>query len=105
MLPVDDVHGAAAAEPAVRAHRDPGDHPVPGPGLLDAQIDDDHVGAGEFLEFRVVDAHPGVDHLREGEHLAGPLGETAQDTLPVVSVTEPGSIAVTRSIGTKILPR
>ena len=79
-----------------------GHHPVPGPGLLDTEIDHDDVDAGELGQVRVVDAHPGVEHLTEHQHFAGPLRELAQDTLPVVSVTALGSIAVTRSIGTKM---
>ena len=79
VLPLDDVHGGAATESAaVPAHRDLRHHPVPGAGLLDAQIDDDDVGVPQLLEFRVVHAHVGIRHLGEGEHLAGPLLESAQ---------------------------
>ena len=78
VLPVDDVHGAAATEPAVRAHRDPRHQPVAGARLFDAEIDHDHVDARQFGQLGIVDAHPGVEDLRQREHLAGPLGEPAQ---------------------------
>ena len=56
-------------------HRDPGDHPVAGPGLLDAQVDHDDVDLGELRQFRVVDTDPCLDHLAEYQHFAGSLRE------------------------------
>jgi hypothetical protein len=78
-LPFDDVDVPAAAEPACqRPHGDPGDQPVAGSGLLDAQVDHHDVDARELGQIGVVDAHPRLDHLTEHQHLAGPLRELAQ---------------------------
>ena len=105
VLPVGDVARCCVGRAARWPHRDLGHHPVAGAGLLDAQIDDDHVDSGQFRQFGIVDADPGLDHLAEHQHLVGPLGEPAQRHIAVVNVTALGSMAVTRRIGTKILRR
>ena len=54
------------------AHRQPADHPVPGPGRLDRGVHHDHLGA-------VVDQpDPGVQQLPDQQRLVRPLGEPAQ---------------------------
>ncbi len=78
VLPVDHVHGGAAAEPAVAAHRDPGDHPVASAHLLDRHVDDDDVDAREILQLGIGDADAGVEDLAEHQHLTGPLRESSQ---------------------------
>ncbi len=78
VLPVGDVNGGASPQPAVAAHRDARHHPVAGPDLLDAQIDDHDVDPGQLRQLGIVDPHPGVQDLTEHQHLAGPLREAAQ---------------------------
>ena len=106
VLPVDDVDVSAAAEPArKRPHRDPGDHPVAGPGLLDAQVDDDDVDLGELgqsgssTRTRVSITWPSTSTS------PGRCENFRSDTLAVVRVTALGSMAVTRPIGTKMRRR
>ena len=105
VLPVDDVHVAASAQPPRRPHRDLGHHPVACASRLDAQIDDEHVDPAQLRQVGIVDADPGFDHLASTSTSFGRWANLRSDTLPVVNVTAPGSIAVTRRIGTKILRR
>ena len=78
VLPVHDVHRAAPSQPALAADGDPGHHPVAGSGLLDTQVGDHNVDAGQLRQFGIVDLHGGVEHLTQRQHLAGPLLEVAQ---------------------------
>ena len=68
---------AAATESALRAHRHFRHHPVAGAGLLDAEIDDDQILAGELLKVGVIDPYAGLQHLAQRQHLTGALGEPA----------------------------
>ena len=72
-LPRQHLHRAAAPEaPDVLAHREAGDQPVAGAGVL-------HVRVGDVGLHAVVDhPDPGVEHLPDHEDLVGALGERAE---------------------------
>ncbi|COY12354.1 Uncharacterised protein [Mycobacterium tuberculosis] len=47
-MPVHDVHWAAPSEPTLGADGDPSHHPVATSGLLDTQVGDHDVDAGQL---------------------------------------------------------
>jgi hypothetical protein len=78
-LPVHDMHRAAPSKPSVAANGHPGHHhPVPGSGLLDSQVGDHDVEAGQLRQFRVFDLDRSVEHLTYRQDLARPLSEVTQ---------------------------
>jgi hypothetical protein len=77
-IPVGDGDIGASAEPTLRPHGDLGDDPVPGAGLLDAEVDHVDVDSGQLGQIGIIDTDAGFDHFAEHQHLVGPLGEAAK---------------------------
>ena len=91
VVPLHDVGLRLAAETlGGLRHRDPGQHPVAGAGLLHGDVEDGSLDAG------AADAHPAVEHLADDQGLGGPLLEAPHvqqaggDHLARVDVGHPG---------------
>ncbi len=91
VVPLHDVGLRSPAEPlGALGERDPGEHPVPGPGLFHRDVEDDSLDAG------AAHLHPAVEHLPDDKGLGRPLLEAAHvqqaggDHLARVDVGHPG---------------